>query len=459
MRGKTPRALWSRAALLVAALVTVIAVAACGSSSSTSKEGSEETKSSATETKEAAGSEEGSGAIAEIHKIFGPGGKAAGEGLTFPYGMLLAVTGTGAVYGKVMSHGAKLAAQEIEEAGGPKFEIFIGNHESGLIPPGVSATREEISADKIQFMATSFGAVSEAIAPIVGAAKVMTFNGGGASPGQLKKPYMWMSRMIYADAGVIGTMDWAAKKFPEDKRMAIVGTKENGLEATEKIIPEDWSKIQKGGVVTGKAEYFEVGTSNFGPTVARIKSENPQIIYSSSFGGDSGKLIKALREAGITVPVLLAEYTPETCEIGGSAWNHVYVGADFFDAKGENPWDKVFVPAYEAKYKEEPELYAANYYEMMFNVWEDMERVIKKGGNPLSSEQLNAELEKDPEFKSLYGGSASEVGTIKFELKEHTIEKPMAVYDTSNCKPVELAVIKEVKSGEPLSAGLVEELK
>jgi hypothetical protein len=41
-----------------------------------------------------------------INKIFGPGGKAAGQGVTIKAGMLLAMTGAGAFFGNVMSKGA-----------------------------------------------------------------------------------------------------------------------------------------------------------------------------------------------------------------------------------------------------------------------------------------------------------------------------------------------------------------
>jgi len=449
---------------LVLALVIALTITACGSSSSSGTATTSESTEASGEKSEETGGEEtaAAGGETELNEILGiKGGPEALEGENLNYGMLLAVTGTGAFYGKVMSQGAKLGAERITESGGPEFSISIGDHESGLIPPGVSATREMISQDHISVLATSFGGVSEAIAPIVAQGKVLTYNGGGASPGQLEKPYLWMTRMVYADASAGGSLAWMAKKFPEDKKLAVVGTKENGLNTTENLVPKWWPEVQKGGTITG-TQYFEVGTTDFSSVVAQIKAQNPDIIYSTSFGNDSGNLIKALRQNGVTVPVMLVEYTPETCKVGGSSFTNVYVGGDFFDTKNPNPFTQWYVKEFEAKYNEEPEFYGANYFEMTTITWELMKQVKEEGGDPTSGEDLNAAIEKDAEegkeFKSLYGGGKGEVGTVTFEPKLHTIEKPMAIYKTDNCKPEQVAVIKEVKEGEDPTTGLVEEV-
>jgi ABC-type branched-subunit amino acid transport system substrate-binding protein len=173
-------------------------------------------------------------------------------------------------------------------------------------------------------------------------------------------------------------------------------------------------------------------------------------------------MIKALRQNGVDVPVVLVEYTPQTCEVGGSQFTNVYVGGDFFDTKNENPFTQWYVKEYEAKYNEEPEFYGANYFEMTTILWELMKQVKEEGGDATSGEALNEAMEKDAEegkeFKSLYGGKKGEVGTITFEPKLHTIVKPMAIYKTDNCKPEQLAVIKEVKEGEDPTTGIVEEI-
>ena len=99
--------------------------------------------------------------------------------------MNLAMTGQGAFFGDVMSKGALLAAEQIGAAGGPTINITINDHQSGEVPPSVNGVRKLISQNKISFLQTSYGAPSEALIPILQQNKILTFNGGGASPKQL----------------------------------------------------------------------------------------------------------------------------------------------------------------------------------------------------------------------------------------------------------------------------------
>ena len=110
------------------------------------------------------------------------------SGMTFNNGILLAMTGPGACYGKVMSRAAQLAAKQIAAIGGPTFRISIADHKSGNVQAGVTGTRRLIDQDKIETLQTSYGAVTIAILPLIAQNKVLTFNGGGPEPAQVNKP-------------------------------------------------------------------------------------------------------------------------------------------------------------------------------------------------------------------------------------------------------------------------------
>nr|MCW2729028.1 hypothetical protein [Aeromicrobium sp.] len=66
-----------------------------------------------------------------LNDIFGPGGKEGGAGVTLSAGMLLAITGQGSFFGKVMGNGAKLAAAQIMVADGINYDLHIADHKSG----------------------------------------------------------------------------------------------------------------------------------------------------------------------------------------------------------------------------------------------------------------------------------------------------------------------------------------
>lgn len=388
-----------------------------------------------------------------LKRLF-PGGKAAGEGITFSDGMMLAMTGQGAFFGKVMSRGAKLAAKQIKASGGPDFQISIADHQSGLVPPAVTGVRKLITQDRILTLQTSYGAPSEAIIPLIQENKILTFNGGGSSPGQLFKDYLWMNRMLFGYDPTDGALAWLAKTKPDVKNLAVLGTNENAVEAWRDKVPKIWPVLSNGGKIVAK-EIHEVGLTDFSSIVARVKASGADAVFTVSFGEDLGYTVKQFREANYKGPIVGIEFTNEACKIAGPLYDSFVFATDYFDPKSKNPFTAQFVKAHQAEYGEEAEYYGSNYYEQVFVISELIRRVIKKGGDPKNTEQLQNALKEDPTFLSVYGGDESKVGTASFDLKDHTISKPMGVFSLKGCGPERLASIKRIGPNDDPRSALV----
>lgn len=380
--------------------------------------------------------------------IFGPGGKEGGSEVTLSAGMLLAVTGQGSFFGKVMSQGAKLAAAQIKAAEGISYDIHIADHKSGDVPAGIAGTRQLVTQNKIKILQTSYGAPSEAIVPQIAQNKLLSFNGGGSSPGQVGKPFLWQTRMIFGDDPAPGALAWIAKTFPDAKKLAIVGTQENGVAGAKTIGPAVWKQLTGGTVVAN--EQHDVGATDFTSITARIKSSSPDAILTFSFGDDVGYLVKQLREANVTVPIMGIEFTAQAAKVAGSAYDTYNFATDFYDPKNPNPWNKVFVAGYNEMWGEDPEYYGANYYEEVFFVWELVRRVLADGGDATDTTTLQSALEKNPTFKSLYGGDESTTGEVEFNPEDHTISKPMGVFKVVGGQPQKIAdIVKMEDGGDP----------
>lgn len=394
-----------------------------------------------------------SDAAKALQDIFGPGGKAAGSDVALSAGMLLAMTGQGSFFGKVMSQGAKLAAAQIKAAKGITYDIHIADHKSGDVPAALSGTRQLVTQNKIKILQTSYGAPSEAIVPLIGQNKLLSFNGGGSSPGQVGKPFLWQTRMIFGDDPCPGALAWIAKNFPNAKKLAIVGTQENGVAGAKTIGPAVWKQLTGGSVVAN--EQHDVGATDFGSIIARIKSAGPDAILTFSFGDDVGYLVKQLREANVKVPIMGIEFTEQAAKVAGSTYDTYNFATDFYDPKNPNPWNKVFVKGHNEMWGEDPEYYGANYYEEVFFVWELVRRVLADGGDATDTTALEKALEKNPKFKSLYGGDASAPGEVQFNPTDHTISKPMGVFKVSGGQPVKIADIVKIPQGSDPTKALV----
>lgn len=380
-----------------------------------------------------------------INAIFGAGGKAAGQGLALKDGMNLAMTGQGAFFGKVMSRGAQLAAKQITAAGGPDIAVLINDHQSGAVPPSVNGVRKLITQDKIATLQTSYGAPSEALIPVLQQNKVLTFNGGGSSPKQLFQDYLWMTRMLFAYDPTPGALKWLATNNPNVKRLATIGTLENGVEALDELVPQYWPKFSNGGEVATK-EIHDVGVTDFSQVIARVKASSPDAIFTVSFGNDLGYMVKQFREANVTMPIVGIEFTQDAQTIAGSLYDTFVFATDYYDPENPNPWNVAFAAAHKTEYGEAPEYYGANYYEQVFLIWDLVRRTLAAGGDPTSGEALQAALIAKPVFNSVYGGDAKTVGQMSFDPAAHTINKPMGVFKVAGGKPALL---------EPISPDLV----
>ena len=286
-------------------------------------------------------------------------------------------------------------------------------------------------------METSYGAPSEAIASLIAKDGLLSFNGGGASPGQLSKPNLWMTRMMWGDDPVAGLLTYMAKYWPDAKRLAIAGMKENGVAGYTQYAPTYWPMVQPGGVITTN-ETFMIGETNWGPLTAKLLASKPDIIFSNSSAKDQGGQIKSIREQGFKGPICVCEYVPDSVTVAGKWYNGVVIGQDSYDLDNPNPWNKVFVADHKAEYGTDPELYGANYYEMTFIYWDLIRRVIAAGGDPTNGNELNAALEKDLKVRTLAAGTESEVAFMTFDPAVHSAFKPMGLYQYQNDATVKL---------------------
>ena len=368
-----------------------------------------------------------------LNQIFGPGGVAAGEGITLQGGMNLAMTGQGAFTGDVMSKGAQLAVEQVAAAGGPDIKLSINDHRSGEVLPSIDGVRKLISEDKIAYLQTSYGAPSEALIPILQENKIFTFTGGGASPRQLFQDYLWMTRMIYGYDSTPGALAWIAATYHGAKRLATIGTLENGVEALAQLAPQVWPAISGGGAIVTK-EIHDVGLTDFSQIIASVQSSNADAIFTVTFGTDLGYLVKQFREAKVDIPIVGADYSQDAVRTAGASFDTYVFATDYYDVASPDPWNTVFVKAYREKYGVDPEYYGANYYEQVFVVWDLVRRVLAEGGDPNSGEALQQALIQNPVFKSLYGGTADSVGVMTFDVEAHTVSKPMGIFGVKGGK-------------------------
>lgn len=104
-----------------------------------------------------------------------------------------------------------------------------------------------------------------------------------------------------------------------------------------------------GITIAGEYEY-SIKDRQFGPIVAKVKSDNPDAIYASGYFFTAGPLVTQLRAAGVTAPVIGQEgYDSEKfIEIAGPAAEGVIITTSL-DRDSDAPETKAFIAAFEKK--------------------------------------------------------------------------------------------------------------
>ena len=381
------------------------------------------------------------GAIGDqIKKVLGlENEKSLGTGIKFKLGIVLAMTGPGSYYGRIQGNGAKLAVAQIKAAGGPDIELVFKDHKSADAQAGARAAKE-LGIDGVSAVLSSYVGDIGAMFPGVKQYKMLTLDGGGGTSdfGQAK-PYFWGMRAIEPDDDFIGALKYWKATDPKVKRVSLVYFDQGP--ANEIVLKNFNAALKDAGLELASTELTTIGATDYSATIARLKTANPDAIFLFGTGVDPGYFMKQLINAGLKMPVIGSEYITDAAEVAGPAFDNYMFATDWFDAaKPSNPWSKVFLDSYVKEFKLQPEINAANYYEDTFAIWELIRRVLAKGGKLESGDDLQNALMADPRFKSVYGGSTTELGTIALDATSHSVkERPLGVYKSNGGKPIPVA--------------------
>ena len=101
--------------------------------------------------------------------------------------------------------------------------------------------------------------------------------------------------------------------------------------------------------VTGEYEY-SIKDREFGPIVSKVKSDDPDAVYASGYFFTAGPLVRQIRAAGITVPVIGQEGydSQKFIEIAGPAAEGVIITTSL-DRDSSDPITRAFIKGFEDK--------------------------------------------------------------------------------------------------------------
>jgi branched-chain amino acid transport system substrate-binding protein len=279
-------------------------------------------------------------------------------------GVFMSTTGTTANFGISSVNGIKMAADEINAAGGingKQVELLVQDDRSDASEAATIVTKF-VTQDQVHAVIGEVASSrSIAAAPIAQNAKIPMLTPSSTNPEVTKKgDFIFRSCFIdpYQGAAIA---QFAAKTLGAKSAAIMVDRKNDYSTGLEKVITETFTKL--GGKMVATQSYQE-GDQDFNAQLTSLKGSNPEVIFVPGYYNDVGLIAKQARDKGITVPLIGGDGwdSEQLYKIGGTALNGSYF-TNHYSPFDTEPKVQKFVNDYKSRYNKTPDALAATAYD------------------------------------------------------------------------------------------------
>ncbi len=354
----------------------------------------------------------------------GPGG-----GGTIKVGVLENLTGGMASIDAPALNGIKLKAKEINEAGGllgRQVEIIAIDTKTDQAEAAAAAKRlvEQGVVAIIGYGDTTFVL---AAAPIAQEAGIPFITQGATHPRLPEFVGDMMFLTPFGDNIQAAVMAEYAVKELGYKTVAIwVDYAMDFSVAVCSYFMEAWKHYTGDPNSVVLVDRFKTDDTDFSAQIARLKALDPppDAIFLGATPGNVGLMVKQIREAGITIPILGQDGfdTPQLVEVAGEAAEGVLF-VTHVSLESDDPMVRKFVEAYTEEYGHPPEnAFAALGYDAMTLLAD----AIQRAGST-DPQAIKKALEETRNLRVV-------TGTITYEAGSHVPSKSVAIIKVENGK-------------------------
>lgn len=332
-------------------------------------------------------------------------------------GVFMSTTGTTANFGISSVNGIKMAADEINAAGGingKKVELLIQDDRSDASEAATIVTKF-VTQDQVHAVIGEVASSrSIAAAPIAQNAKIPMLTPSSTNPEVTKKgDFIFRSCFIdpYQGAAIA---QFAAKTLGAKTAAIMVDRKNDYSTGLEKVINETFTKF--GGKIVATQSYQE-GDQDFNAQLTSLKGSNPEVIFVPGYYNDVGLIAKQARDKGITVPLIGGDGwdSEQLYKIGGTALNGSYF-TNHYSPFDTEPRVVKFVNDYKSRYNSTPDALAATAYDAANIMFDAIKR-----SKSLSGQDIRDALAATNAFPGV-------TGTVTFNQQRDAV-KPIVMIE------------------------------
>ncbi len=299
-------------------------------------------------------------------------------------GVFMSLTGTTANFGISSTNGIKMAADEINNAGGingKQIELLVQDDRSDASEAATIVTKF-VTQDQVHaILGEVASSRSIAAAPIAQNAKIPMLTPSSTNPEVTRKgDFIFRSCFIDPIQGA-AIAQFAARTLGAKRAAIMVDRKNDYSTGLEKNISETFTRL--GGQMAATQSYQE-GDQDFNAQLTSIKGANPEVIFVPGYYNDVGLIAKQARDRGITVPLVGGDGwdSVQLYAIGGSALNGSFF-TNHYSPFDTDPKVQKFVNDYKSRYGSVPDALAATAYDAAHIMFDAIKRSKSLGGQDI----------------------------------------------------------------------------
>ena len=288
---------------------------------------------------------------------------AGAQGGPIKIGLLVPLTGAASALGKDMLNGTELYLDELNrQVAGRKIELIVEDTE-GVTATALTKARKLVDQDHVAILTGGLlASTGYALHPFADAAKIpTTYPVMSSDDLTQRKPAKWVVRTGWNSSQSTQAFgEWVAKNL-KYKKIATVGF--DYAFGWESVGGFQRTFEENGGQIVQKI-WTPLNTTDFSPFIAQIKGD-VDAVFSVFFGRGSLQFVKQYADSGLKAKIPLLGNGTVTDE-----WVLPQMGDEVlgvytplhYSAALDNPANKKYVKAFEAKAGKVPSYYAETCY-------------------------------------------------------------------------------------------------
>lgn len=374
--------------------------------------------------------------VAAVLTLFGTVPAAQAQE-TLKIGAVVALSGAGAAWGDGMLNGAKLAADDVNSAGGlqvgdKKYKIAIVAYDDKYqANEAVTAANRLVYEDGVKYIVGPTGSAPLlAIQPITEKNKVIVLTlAFTAKTLGADKPYTFRPILTTSEFSQ-PQIDWVAKVKGVRKVGGLFPNDETG----QQIAKDVDAAYQKAGAQLAGKEFFERDRVDFVPLLTRVLASGVGAIeLDGNSPATAGLLVKQAREIGFP-GLIVRTGGPATAEIIGVAGKRAAEGLyvhSVIDPRSERL--ARYIDRYQKTYKQPMNGFSPFFYDSTHMLFEAM----KKAGTVTDTDKVKTVLERIQDYDGVLG-KLSWTGKDKYGIA-HQISAPFYIAQVTDGREIIVA--------------------